>query len=65
MVDYIPGEKGLAVAQGIRPSLAAELAFERGFYEGDYTVVAESKVLSVGRWNRFGEPPRRSGPAKS
>ena len=45
MVDYIPGEKGLAVAKGIRPSLAAELAFERGFYEGDYTVVPESKVL--------------------
>ena len=44
MGNYIPGEKGLAVAKGIRASVATDLAFEYGLYEGDYTVVAESKV---------------------
>lgn len=44
MGNYIPGEKCLAVAKGIRPSVAVELAFEHGFYEGDYVVVGESKV---------------------
>ena len=44
MGNYIPGEKGLAVARGIRPSVAVDLAFEYGFYEGDYVVVAEPKA---------------------
>lgn len=32
------------MARGIRPSVAAALALEYGFYEGDYVVVAEPKV---------------------
>ena len=41
-MSYTPGEKGRAVAKSIRPSMAVELAFEHGFYEGDY-VVADAK----------------------
>ena len=32
------------MARGIRPSVAVDLAFEYGFYEGDYVVVAEPKA---------------------
>ena len=44
MSDYVPGEKTLAVASSIRPSVAVEMAVEHGFYQGDYVVVAAPKT---------------------
>lgn len=44
MSDYVPGEKGMAVTKSIRPSKAVEIAFEHGFYDGDYVVVAAAKT---------------------
>ena len=44
MRGYVPGQKSSAVARGIRPSVAVDLAFERGFYEGDYTVIGDPNV---------------------
>lgn len=44
MGNYVPGEKGMAAAKGIRPSMAVEAAFEQGFYSGNYKVLTEPQI---------------------
>ena len=40
MGKYVPGAQIKAFTETVRPSMAVEVAFEHGFYEGDYAVVS-------------------------
>lgn len=44
MGKYVPGAQIRAFVETIRPSIASQLAFERGFYEGNYTVVSVPEI---------------------
>ena len=44
MSRYVPGAQIKAFMDTVRPSMASELALERGFYDGDYDVVAVPKT---------------------
>ena len=44
MGKYVPGERIAAFTDTVRPSVAAETAFEHGFYDADYVVVMHPKT---------------------
>ncbi len=44
MGRYVPGAQVAAFTDTVRPSVAAEAAFQHGFYDGDYVVVLDPKT---------------------